>query len=315
MAITPYTPCVRSHRSLLFVAIAGALFPATAAAYEEFPGTRVMGMGGASRAFAIGDSGPMLNPSGMSLLKSYHIEGAYAYGTRLHDHAFHASAVDSTSAFNIAAGLFYTYHLSEPPVAAGAMPVSGSGHAGGVALSIPFTQFAAIGGTLKYLRLEGADAPGGNDGGVTFDLGATVRPHQVVSLAFVGRNLSDLHNSHAPVSIGYGAALLPLPGLIIAADGLTRFTADNLTGRKGTSVMAGSELVFGGKFALRAGGGYDAVTGNGYVSGGATVFSEIAALDGGIRQDVFVDQASPRVTVAGVSVRIFVPASQTQPQP
>ena len=114
---------------------------------------------------------------------------------------------------------------------------------------------------MKYLRLQGADAPGGDrTEGVTFDLGATVRPHELFSLALVGRNLHDLHNSHAPVGVAYGAALLPIPGLIIAADGITRFTADNLSGRKGTSVMAGGELTFGGKFALRAGGGYDAIT-------------------------------------------------------
>lgn len=301
------------HLSLPLVALAALAFPATAAAYEEFPGTRVLGMGGASRAFAIGDSGPMLNPSGMALVKTYNLEGAYGYGNRLNDHSFHASAVDNTSAFGIAAGLYYTYHLAEPPVVAGAMPLSGSGHAAGVALAFPVTPFAAIGGTVKYLRLEGADAPGGNDGGVTFDLGATVRPHQFFSLALVGRNLKDLHNSYAPVGIAYGVALLPMPGLIIAADGITHFTADNLSGRKGTSAMAGGELTLGGKYALRAGGGYDAFTGNGYASAGASVLSEYAALDGGIRQDIFVDAASPRVTIVGVSVRIFVPAMQTQP--
>jgi len=305
---------VLRHLSLPLVALAALVFPATAAAYEEFPGTRVLGMGGASRAFAIGDAGPMLNPSGMALVKTYNLEGAYGYGNRLNDHSFHASAVDNTSAFNIAAGVYYTYHLAEPPVVAGTMPLSGSGHAGGVALAIPVTPFAAIGGTVKYLRLEGADAVGGNDGGVTFDLGATVRPHQFFSLALVGRNLKSLHNSYAPKGIAYGVALLPIPGLIIAADGITQFTPDNLSGRKGTSVMAGGELTFGGKFALRAGGGYDAVTGNGYGSAGASLVSEVAALDGGIRQDVFVDEGSPRVTIVGVSVRIFVPAMQTQPQ-
>jgi hypothetical protein len=304
---------VSRHLSLPLVAIAALAFPATAAAYEEFPGTRVLGMGGASRAFAIGDSGPMLNPSGMALVKTYNIEGAYGYGTRLNDHSFHASAVDNTSAFNIAAGVYYTHHLAGPPVVAGAAPLSGSGHAGGVALAIPMTPFAAIGGTVKYLRLEGADAPGGHAGGVTFDLGATVRPHQLVSFALVGRNLRTLHNSHAPKGIAYGVALLPIPGLIIAADGVTHFTADNLSGRKGTSVMAGGELTFGGKFALRAGGGYDAVTGNGYASAGASLVSELAALDGGLRQDIVLDEASPRVTIIGISVRIFVPASQTQP--
>ena len=302
------------HLSLPLVAIAALALPATAAAYEEVPGTRVLGMGGASRAFAVGDSGPMLNPSGMALVKTYNIEGSYGYGNRLNDHSFHASAVDNTSAFNIAAGVFYTHHLAEPPVMAGATRLSGSGHAAGVALAFPIPPFAAIGGTVKYLRLEGADAPAGNDGGVTFDLGATVRPHQLVSLALVGRNLRSLHNSHAPKGVAYGVALLPMPGLIIAADAITHFTVDNLSGRKGTSVMAGGELTFGGKFALRAGGGYDAVTGNGYASAGVSLVSELAALDGGIRQDIFVNELSPSVTIVGVAVRIFVPAMQTQPQ-
>ena len=90
-----------------------------------------------------------------------------------------------------------------------------------------------------------------------------------------------------------GSPCCPIPGLIIAADGITHFTADNLSGRKGTSVMAGGELTFGGKFALRAGGGYDAITGNGYGSAGASLLSEVAALDGGLRQDIFVDAGEP----------------------
>ena len=94
--------CRSRHRSILAV-------PATAWAYDEFPGTRALGMGGASRAFAVGDSGPMLNPSGMSLVKNFQCWRArYGYGSRLNDHTLHASTVDNTSAFGIAGGLYYT---------------------------------------------------------------------------------------------------------------------------------------------------------------------------------------------------------------
>ena len=74
--------------------------------------------------------------------------------------------------------------------------------------------------------------------------------------------------------------------MLLVADGLTRFTADNQTGRKGTSVMAGAGYTFLGKLAVRAGGGYDASTGNGYLTFGLSGVSEIGAFDGGVRQDL-----------------------------
>ena len=96
------------------VAIALAASP-PALAFEGYEGTRVMGMGGASRAWALGDAGPLLNPSGMSIVKSYVLEGGYTYGRRLGENFLHASIVDGTSTFNIAGGVYYTYHHITPP--------------------------------------------------------------------------------------------------------------------------------------------------------------------------------------------------------
>ena len=76
-------------------------------------------MGGASRAWAIGDAGPLLNPSGMSLAKAFTLEGAYGYGRQLTEQFLHASAVDNTSAYGLAGGLYYTYHSAEPSVGMG----------------------------------------------------------------------------------------------------------------------------------------------------------------------------------------------------
>ncbi len=287
---------------------AGLAVAPAAHAFEELTPTQPLGMGGASRAWAVGDAGPLMNPSGMTLLKAYTIEGLYSYGTRDSDQFLHASIVDDTSSYNLAGGVYYTYHS-----ASGTLP--GHGHEAGLSLALPFGPFVALGGTLKYYNLSGGDAPNGNDGGVSFDLGLTVRPTELLSIGVVGANLRPLHTSQATQSIGYGVALLPTPALLLAADGLTRFTPDNLTGRKGTSAMAGATYTLAGKVAFRAGGGYDAVTRNGYGTLGFSAISEIGALDAGVRQDLFRDDGVARETVVNVSLRLFIPASQTQQDP
>ena len=110
-------------------------------------------------------------------------------------------------------------------------------------------------------------------------------------------------------------AVIPIPDLVIAADGWTRLTPDNYTGRKGTNVMVGGDLTLGGKFGVRAGGGYDSATANGYAAVGLSAVSEIGAIDGAIRQDVFVYGNVPRGTIVAISLRLFIPAQQPSLQP
>jgi hypothetical protein len=301
-------------RLILPAIVVTAALASSAQAFEDFSGTRSLGMGEASRAWAIGDEGPLLNPSGMSLAKTYSIEAAYGYAGRLSDSFLHASIVDSTSSYNLAGGLYYTYHTADRGGG-----VVAHGHEGGLALSLPFGDLLSIGGTIKYFKLEDDDDFAGHGGGLTFDVGATVRPTSILSFALVGANLRDLGNSQATQGIGYGVALIPTPNLVVALDGLTRLTPDNQTGRKGTSVMAGGDFTIAGRFGARAGGGYDAVTGNGYFTVGFSALSEVGAFDAGLRQDLFRSEVSPgvdrpRETVVGVSLRLFVPADQPPPQ-
>ncbi len=314
-------------RHLLLAIVVTAAFASSARAFEDFSGTRSLGMGGASRAWAIGDEGPLLNPSGMSLAKAYDVEAAYGYASaanapaslpatsRLSDSFLHASIVDSTSSYNLAGGLYYTYHTADR---GGGLVASG--HEAGGALSLPFSEFFSLGATIKYFKLEDDDVVTGHGGGLTFDVGATVRPTSIVSLAVIGTNLRDLGNSQATQGIGYGVALIPAPSLVIALDGLTRLTPDNQTGRKGTSIMGGADLTIAARFGVRAGGGYDAVTGNGYATLGFSAISELGAFDAGLRQDLLRSEVTPgverpRETVVGLSLRLFVPADQTPPPP
>jgi hypothetical protein len=282
------------------------LSTARALAMDDFPGTRPIGMGGTGRAYAIGDVGPMLNPSGMSLVKNFQVlEGAYGYSTRLHAHTLHASMVDNTSGFGIGGGLYYNYRATEPGGG-----VTGHAHEAGLALSVPIADRMTFGGTVKYFRLSGIDALDGGTGGVTFDIGTTITLLPKLSIAVVGTNLRDLHNSIATQGVGYGVALIPIQDLVIAVDGFTSFTPDNLTGYKGTSVMVGGDLTLGGKVDVRLGGGYDAATRNGFGSAGLSAVSEVGAIDAGISQDIFVHPGGRRATVVAVSLRLFIPSQQ-----
>src|SRR5258708_32579180 len=110
-------------------------------AFEDFEGTRAQGMGGATRAWALGDSAPMLNPSGMSLAKVYNVEASYGYTSRLSGQFLHASGIDSTTP--LAGGLYYTYRTDKS--AAG---VPGHGHEVGAALSLAIGEHLTAGAPL-----------------------------------------------------------------------------------------------------------------------------------------------------------------------
>jgi len=296
--------------AIVFLLVAVAAQPVQA--FEDFEGTRALAMGGATRAWALADSAVLLNPSGMSLAKAYNVEAAYAYGTRASEQFFHASVVDSTSASNLAGGLYYTYHLDKP---AG---LAGHGHEVGGALSLPIGDSVAIGGTLKWFRLEGGDdnptrtaaGTATTSDGLTCDVGATVRPMASLSLAVVGVNLVDRHSGQVPKMLTYGAAYVPIPNLVIAADGVTSFTRDDLTGRRGTGLRAGLEASIAQRMALRGGGGTDPVAGAGYLAVGVSVVSEVAAVDFGIRGDLFPYRTgTTRNVFLGLSLRLFVPGA------
>jgi hypothetical protein len=299
---------VPSTRLPAALAVCALLISVPASAMDDFTGTRALGMGDAVRGFAIGDSGPMLNPSGMSLIKNFQaLEGTYGFSRRLSGHTLHASMVDNTSGFGIAGGLYYTYRASEPG------GVTGHGHEGGLALSLPIAGRAAIGGTVKYFNLSGDDAPGGHTGGVTFDVGATINILPILSVGVVGNNLRDLDNSNATQGVGYGIAVVPITDLVIGVYGMTRLTPDNHTGRKGTGFMGGADLTLAGKYGIRAGGGYDPATASGYVAAGLSAVSDVGAVDGSIRQDIVAEGTTPRSTIVALSLRLFIPAPAPPP--
>jgi hypothetical protein len=285
--------------SVLLAAVAA---PLPAAAFPDYVGTRATSMGGAGRADARANQGPLLNPAGMSLAKVFTLEAGYQFITRDGGHLFNASVVDTTSGWQLGGGLYYSHRRISP---SGVPRLSA--HEVGVALSYPFGNRVMIGATGKYFRLSGGPGePDGSasDGGITVDAGVAVQVAPILTLGAVGYNLRDLGTVQAPVALGYGLALAPVPTLVVAFDLLHDFTTNDPS--RGTRVTAagGAELLLGGRLALRAGGGRDGGSGHGYVSAGVAGVSEAGTLDAGVRQDVSGDR---KLTFLLVSARLFVP--------
>ena len=299
MNSAPYNPTMRSTAIMAATAsLALGVWPSALAWADgtALPGTRALGAGGTMRAAATGDAGPMLNPSGMSLVRAYTAEGAYQYGSRDSTHDGHVSVVDSTSGLNLGGALFYTYHAASPG------GVGQTGQMGGASLSFPLGDVLFIGVTGKYLHYSTTK-------GFTVDAGLTLRPMQFLSLAAVGYNLTNPGGSAAPQAVGGGACLSLLPGLLLLADSvLERVHKDAANPQETRSsvyyVMGGGEYQIK-TLAVRLGGGSDGLHQSGYLSGGFSFVSGIGALDLSLRQDISGDRKG---TFVGVSARLFVPA-------
>jgi hypothetical protein len=274
------------------------------AATPPVPGTRSLGLGGALRGAATGDSALTLNPSGMSLMRAYVIEAAYA-----HDRAGGASSnlgrlsiVDSTSGFNIAGGVYYNYLADDRGGG-----IERSGHEGGVALSVPLGEHLFLGGAVKYFRLSTTGVP--NTRGFTFDAGITIKPVGSVSIGVAGQNLVDMHSDRAPRTVAGGITVGATSDLLFALDGVLDFTTRRDTGGSGRTwaIMGGGEYLFAKRFALRVGGGRRALSEAGYLSAGASYIAQIGAIDFGYQQDL---AGAAKETFIGVSLRLFLPSPE-----
>lgn len=289
------------RRSLAILLGCAGLAGSSAVALAEgmlFPGTRPLGTGGAMRAIATGDSGPQLNPSGISLMRSYQVEGAYQYGSTGNTNDARISAIDSTSGFNLGGAINYTYHRRST---AG---IAHSGHVIGGSLSFPIFDKVFLGGTAKYVSFTSADTS--SQSGFTYDAGITIRPVTQISVGAVAYNLRDFGDPLLPRGAGGGIAIVPMPALLFVFDSVYEKVYGDPTRDTATHYMGGAEFSFASVGAIRAGGGRNGLTKNGYVTAGFSALSaQVGAIDLGLRQDVTGGQKS---TTLGISARLFVPS-------
>lgn len=307
------TRALRVRRRAASGALLGALpfLVALAASPAEanppsFVGVRALGMGSALRAGATGDAGPALNPSGMSLARTYVLEGAYQYLSQTSDNFFHGSIVDSLSNDIVAAGFSYTYQRA-------AMSAVGPylrSHDFALSVATIAGARASFGGTLRYLRLRQDGGDPVEKDALTFDLGATLRPVDGFALAVVGTNLRNLSTPQAPVALSGGVAFTGVPDLVLDVDAILDFGRELPHRGHHVGVVAGGEYLLFHRFAMRLGGGRDPFLDHGFLSAGLGIVGEMGAIDAGWRQDL---SGSLRQTYAGVSVRLFVPEPRATP--
>jgi hypothetical protein len=282
------------------LAVTLVALPSSVRAFSDFAGTRGLAMGGAGRADARGDQGPLLNPAGMSLSRLYTVEGGYQFITRDGGHVARASVVDSTSGFKLAGGLFYGYRTSSPA----GLPAL-SGHEAGLSLAYPFADRVLLGVTGKYLNLSGGFDPDGRARhGFTVDAGLAVRAGSVLTIGVAGYNLRDMSSRIAPVSLGYGVALQPIPDLTFVADAFHDFTTSDPSRGTVITLAGGGEYVWQRRMVFRAGGGRDGGSEHGYLAAGLAALSELGSVDLAVRQDI---SGQAKLTFMAVGLRLFVP--------
>ena len=269
------------------------------------PGTRSLGAGGTLRGAATGNSGPMLNPSGISLIRAYVADAAYEYGSANQSHGAYASVVDSTSGFNIGGALTYTFQQSMPKAYPSGKATQ-STHLFGGSLSFPLGDVVFLGGSAKYLYWDSDEPDRLRDAkGFVFDAGLTIRPLPVFSLGLVGYNLANLENDFVPMGFGGGISVNLFGGLSLLFDSVVYQRVYGDDSRDKTYWIMGGAEYNSQTMAFRLGGGRDGISHNGYLSGGASLVSQVGAVEVALRQDISGDRKS---TFVGVSGRLFVPS-------
>lgn len=284
------------------LAAVALLAPSRAAAIEDLFSPRSVALGTSLRGYATGTLGPLLNPSGMSLTRSYVVDAFY--GLRFQDlgNSLNLSISDSVTS-RVAAGVFYSYVHSSPRFAYGdpAGPtdqVSREGHQTGLALSIPIGDRFTFGLTSKYVNVSttvanpaydpnrsaasqmgvpqrltlDSSTAGASADGFTMDAGITLRLGEALSIGVVGQNLVPLRSVEAPMQLGMGLAYQLAQTFTLAADVVVFFDRDRAPGR----IVDGQYVLGDTVTSVRVGGGAE------YVASGKVPIRLGFVWDGGL---------------------------------
>jgi hypothetical protein len=247
---------------------------------DDALGPRELAVGEALRGAATGASAIGLNPAGLPLNRELVFEGGYGYRASDSASLVSVSACDST---NIVPGcFFYQYAGSTPNL--GGIELDRSTHVFGATLSKQLVPRIMVGATARYFRFnsEVMDEPKAN--GFTFDVGATVRLTELISLGVSGQNLVSTEESvQFPRAIGGGVLARPIPILALGFD--SRWKTEDGSARDG----GGAELFLRASeygFPIRAGAVHDNGLAATYVSAGLGVAHMKWGIDVGLRREV-----------------------------
>lgn len=261
---------------------------------------RMMALGGRAEAISSSTSAMFACPAAMVATRSYHGDAYALYDPTAGRISLGSALVDSTRSL-VAAGLSYVWNNVDTP------GEQRRTHDTRLVLALPIGTVFGLGGTVRFLDLN-AGPPVANETstlrpsawtGFTFDAGAFLRPAQFVQFTVTGYNLNNPDTTAAPISLGFGAAVIPIPQLTIVADGLIDFrTMGTPRGR----YSGGVEVFLANHVPLRAGYVYDHVRdGAQAITAGLGYLDENFGVEFSMRQGIVPE---PQTTLM-LSLRFF----------
>jgi len=291
-------------RRIRFLAVCAGLtlfFPsAPAGAYEpwlEPMGARGLGLGGAVIASGTGSDALIANPAAMSLVRSYIWENYYRYNNKTAGHGGLTALVDSFKNERLAAGVFTSYTSAEPEDETSGTTLKEKTLRAGLALSLSFTDWLAIGVNGQYCKYELKDLPSGDvkNNFFTLDVGAIAKLSEMFSLGAVAYDLLSDHSEARPYVFGAGVAVRLFGNkLLLEVDGL-------LEGKK-PWIRGGAEFLFGQGIVVRGGGGRREFLEQTFVSGGLGFITKGSSVEFSVQHQLDGDRA----TIVGLDLRFFI---------
>jgi hypothetical protein len=282
--------------------------------YNEIETPRIAGTGGAQRALSNSISALFINPANMVASRVYHLGAVAQIWPEAKRQSYGAAAVDSiVSASRVAGGLGATYNLQDGD------GIDREWTDIRFALAFPFSDqfFAGAGGRYMWLSQNGQGplqsspaSEGLADADIvksfSFDLGATVKPSQMLALSVVGNNLSNPDHGFQPMSVGGGVGLT-IDDFGLEGDLVSDFVSWDETKLRG---MLGAEGLFADHFAARLGYRYDQGAESHAISGGVGYIDRAFDVDLAVRR---VLNGDDRVTVIVCGFSYHLEASGLTP--
>ena len=271
--------------------------PASATDFELMD-ARSLGMGGALRASAFATSALYMNPAGIAMSQSYHIESSYLFDDKYDMHMVGASVVDSvTSRLGMGLGYFFKF------VGEGKQKSELQLHNLFLGLAYAIIPQLSLGISAHYKRAEihtprpdelepdaALDPYGRNLNHFSLDAGLTLRlARNHLGIAVVGYNLTHIKSPLAPIMLG-----LSVYGQVSIFQVSFDVLLDFWSGRKllGSDekvwprYMVGAEAFLGDHWPVRVGYAWSELTGSHSIHTGAGYVGQKVALEAGLSYEV-----------------------------
>lgn len=267
--------------------------------YSEIETARHAATGGAQRALSTSIGGLFANPANIAVGRVYHLGAFVQLWPEAGRQSYGAAASDSLlSSTRLAGAAGVTHNFQDPD------GVDREWTDARFALAYPFSDqlFFGLGGRYLWLDQSGrgplppSEASGGFRGKdivqtVSFDAGATLKATPEISLAVVGNNLGNPGHGFLPTSVGGGIGF-GRSQFAAEVDVVADFTTWQDTALR---MMAGLEVLFAQRFAVRGGYRYDRGAENHALSLGGGYVERSFLIDFAVRRIVDGDAATTLV--------------------